>query len=156
MARRYLMHRSAAAKRGQSNYHAHNHEPPELDPGAVVSHHVIVGIVAGHRGAGRLDRTAREQAHRGRAKIDAGVPTLPPHDLTTNRPVSEANSKRGAGNVAVRGRDKWERYASSRSATREHRHAANSSTATSTARHHGATGCLVTDHSDCKPLSLEE
>jgi len=156
MARRYLMHRSAAAKRGQSNYHAHNHEPPELDPGAVVSHHVIVGIVAGHGGAGRLDRTPREQAHRGRAKVDAGVPTLPPHDLTTNRPITEALSKKSAGNVAVRGRDKWEHYASSRSATREHRHAANSSTSTSTARHSRSSEHLLTDHSDCKPLSFED
>jgi hypothetical protein len=154
---RSRLHRGAAIRRTQFNRPDKDEAPEAIAyPGAAAAHHLHIGIVVGHAGSGRADRQPRVQAHSGRPKIDARVPTLPPHDLATNRPVSEQVSKRSVGNIAVRGPEKWKHYASSRSATREHKHAANSSTATSTARHHGATDYLAHDISDGHPLDLED
>jgi hypothetical protein len=151
MARRHLMHRAAGIRRSQFNHPEKDHEV-SAHPGASISHHLTLGIVVGHAAGGRADKSPRVQVHHGRAHEDGAVAKLPDHNMHGNRPASEHVSKHSVGNIASRkyGKDRWSHYASSRSVTREHRHASNSSTSTSTARHHGATDHLVTDLSDGK------
>jgi len=162
MANRHKLHRRQGAQANRSVYSgAGSHAAAEAKGtdhagGATVAHHhVVVGLVVGNSGAGRADRAPRVQGHRGRTHQDSSLAKLPDHDLNGNRPASELLSRKSHGNIASgpRGKDRWEYYASSRSVTREHRHASNSSTSTSKARHHGATDHLVDDISGGKPCN---
>jgi hypothetical protein len=119
-----------------------------------------IGIIVGQRPGSRADHAPRrrEQAQSGHTHEDSSIPRLPWPSTHGNRPASEHLSKHSVGNIASSpdGKERWAHYASSRSVTREHRHASNSSTSTSTARHHGATDHLAGDLSDGKPCTSYE
>jgi hypothetical protein len=158
MANRHKQFRRASARANSSANRAANRAPdssseaPELDPATVAVHHVQVGFIVGPRGPGRADRPRREQAHRGRAKTDAAVPKLVAPSLATNRPSSEANSRRSVGNIASRpgGREQWSNYSTSRS---WHREATDAAKTGSGARGDGATGHCAFDHGDGAPIA---
>ena len=132
MANRHKYSRRVRAQANHPFYSGeHSHEAEEVRDNdhhdAAVAHHVLhVGLVVGRASAGRADRPPRVQAHRGRSHEDAAVPRLEAHDISGNRPWSEALSCRSHGNIASRkgGREEWSQYAHQGSHTRYKQNAA--------------------------------